>query len=346
MLDQPITYKDAGVDIDAMNKGVLRMREDVRSTFTPGVLSDVGSFGGLFAVDWKSYVDPVLVSSIDGVGTKLKIAVAMGKHDTIGIDMVSHCVNDILVQGARPLFFMDYFATGKLEPDVLVEVVRGLSVGCKSSGCALLGGETAEMPGIYPGDQYDLAGCIVGIVDRHKIVDGRYITPGDQVIGLGSNGLHTNGFSLARRILFDAAGLSSASRPDALEGQTVGEALMATHRCYSASVLPLLDEFEINGMAHITGGGFYDNIPRILPSDCSVTVDRLLWRTPPIFSLIQELGSVPDSEMFRTFNMGIGYVLITPREQASEIITRLVEAGESAGIIGEVYRGVHEVNVL
>jgi phosphoribosylformylglycinamidine cyclo-ligase len=346
MPDQSITYKDAGVDIDAMNEGVLRMREDVRSTFTPGVLSDVGSFGGLFAVDWRSYEDPVLVSSIDGVGTKLKVAVAAGKHGTIGIDMVSHCVNDILVQGARPLFFMDYFATGKLDPGILIEVVRGLSIGCKAAGCALLGGETAEMPGIYPTDQYDLAGCIVGIVDRSKIVDGRMIAPGDQVIGLGSHGLHTNGFSLARKILFDAAGLSLDSSPDVLGGETVGDALLATHRCYSNSVLPLLDDFTIKGMSNITGGGFYDNIPRILPADCSVTVDRLLWQTPPIFMLIQQLGNVPDTEMFRTFNMGIGYILVVSREQAQEILTRLVEAGESAGLIGEVYRGVHEVNVL
>jgi phosphoribosylformylglycinamidine cyclo-ligase len=346
MAEQPITYKDAGVDIDAMNEGVLRMREDVRSTYTPGVLSDVGSFGGLFAVDWKSYEDPVLVSSIDGVGTKLKVAIAARKHDTIGIDMVAHCVNDILVQGARPLFFMDYFATGKLDPDVLVAVVKGLATGCKAADCALLGGETAEMPGIYPTDQYDLAGCIVGIVDRPKIVDGSTITPGDQVIGLGSQGLHTNGFSLARRILFDSAGLSIESTPDVLRGETVGDALLATHRSYSRSILPLLEEFNIKGMAHITGGGFYDNIPRILPADCSVTVDRRLWHTPPIFTLIQELGNVADAEMFRTFNMGIGYVLIVQREQSLEIVARLVESGESAGLIGEVFRGVHEVNVL
>jgi phosphoribosylformylglycinamidine cyclo-ligase len=346
MPDQPITYRDAGVDIDAMNSAVLRMREHVRSTYTPGVLSDVGSFGGIFAPDWKSYNDPVMVSSIDGVGTKLKVAFDMNKHDTVGSDLVSHCVNDILVQGARPLFFMDYFATGKLNQDVLVEVVRGLSEGCRAAGCALLGGETAEMPGMYPDGEYDLAGTIVGMVDRSRVIDGHTITPGDRVIGLGSNGLHTNGFSLARRVLFEAAGLSVESRPTALSGQTLGDVLLAPHRCYANAILPLLDEFDIKGMAHLTGGGFYDNIPRILPADCSVTIDRRLWQVPPIFQLIQELGSVAEPEMYRTFNMGIGFVLIVPQEQAGPIITRLTEAGETAGNIGDVHRGVHEVDIL
>jgi phosphoribosylformylglycinamidine cyclo-ligase len=346
MPDQPITYRDAGVDIDAMNSAVLRMREHVRATYTPGVLTDVGSFGGMFALDWKSYEDPVLVSSIDGVGTKLKVAVMMNRHDTVGADLVSHCVNDILVQGARPIFFMDYFATGKLEQDVLVEVVKGLSEGCRAVGCALLGGETAEMPGMYAEGEYDLAGCIVGVADRQKIVDGSRIAPGDAVIGLASNGLHTNGYSLARRVFFEEAGMTVNDSPPALGGQTLGEALLATHRCYANAVLPLLGEFAVKGMAHLTGGGFYDNIPRVLPADCSVTVERRQWAVPPIFSLIQELGGVPEPEMFRTFNMGIGFALIVQREQSQEIIARLSEAGETAGLIGDVHRGVREVDVL
>ncbi len=346
MPDQPITYRDAGVNIDAMNSAVLRMREHVRSTYTPSVLSDVGTFGGLFALDFKQYDQPVLVSSIDGVGTKLKVAFAVNRHDTIGADLVSHCVNDILVQGARALFFLDYFAAGKLSEDVLVEVVKGLSEGCKAAGCALIGGETAEMPGMYPDGEYDLAGTVIGIVDRKRIVDGLSIQPGDAVIGLASDGLHTNGYSLARRVLFDVTGLAPRDTPTPLGGKTLGEALLAPHRCYSSAVLPLLDEFNIKGMAHITGGGFYDNIPRILPADCSVTIDRRLWSVPPIFTLIQELGSVADSEMYRAFNMGIGYVLIVEREQAGPIVTRLTEAGENAGIIGDVHRGFHEVDIL
>lgn len=346
MPDQPITYREAGVDIDAMNQAVLRMRQHVRSTFTPGVLTDLGSFGGIFAPAWTSFTDPVLVSSIDGVGTKVKVAAAMGKHDTVGIDLVSHCTNDILVQGARPLFFMDYFATGKLSPDVVVSVVEGLSAGCRQVGCALLGGETAEMPGLYPDGEYDLAGCIVGIADKQAIVDGHSIVPGDAVIGLASSGLHTNGYSLARHILFSAAGLLPESKPSVLAGRSIGDVLLEPHRCYAQSVLPVLEGFTVKGMAHITGGGFYDNIPRTLPADCSVTVDRRLWQVPPIFQLIQELGSVPEPEMYRTFNMGIGYVIIADRTEAMQIISALTEAGETAGLIGEVHRGPHEVDIL
>jgi len=345
-MPDPITYRDAGVDIDEMNEAVLRMREHARSTFTPGVLTDLGSFGGMFALDWRAYEDPVLVSSIDGVGTKLKVAQAVGRHDTIGVDLVSHCVNDILVQGASPLFFLDYFATGRLEADVVVAVVRGLAEGCRQAGCALIGGETAEMPGVYPEDTYDLAGCIVGVVDRPRILDGRSIAPGDAVIGLASSGLHTNGYSLARRVLFDVAGLTVEDTPTALGGRTLGEVLLDPHRCYARSVLPLLEKHEVKGMAHITGGGFYDNIPRALPADCSVTVDRRLWPVPPIFTLIQQLGSVPDSEMFRAFNMGIGMVLFVAREHAVDVMAALTEAGEGAFMIGEVYRGVREVDLV
>ncbi len=346
MTPEKTTYKDAGVDIDAMNTAVLRMREHVRSTFTPEVLTDVGSFGGVYQLPGADGTQPVLVASIDGVGTKVRVAIAMSRHDTIGADLVAHCANDILVQGARPLFFLDYFATSRLSPDIVVEVVKGLAEGCRAAGCALIGGETAEMPGVYAEGEYDLAGCIVGIADRAKLLDGKTIEPGDAVIGLASNGLHTNGFSLARHVLFDSAGLTPFSTPPQLAGRSIGDVLLDPHRCYASAVLPLLDRFEIKGMAHITGGGFYDNIPRILPADCSVTVDRRLWTVPPIFTYIQELGNVPDPEMYRTFNMGIGLVLICRRDQALEVIAELSLAGETAALIGEVHRGPHEVDIL
>jgi phosphoribosylformylglycinamidine cyclo-ligase len=348
MPEERITYRDAGVDIDAANEAVLRMREHIRSTFTPGVLNDVGSFGGMFALAGLAGLqNPVLVSSIDGVGTKLKVAIALGKHDTIGRDLVNHCVNDILVQGARPLFFLDYFATGKLLPNVVVDVVKGLSEGCRETGCALIGGETAEMPGLYLEGDYDLAGCIVGIVDQDRIVTGARIEPGDTMVGLASSGLHTNGYSLARHILLDSGenALSLYEHLPAL-GRTLGEELLMTHRCYAPAVLPLLDEFDIKGMAHITGGGFYDNIPRILPSNCSATVERRTWPIPPIFSLIQERGNVPEPEMFRTFNMGIGLILIVPGDQAQLLAHRLNALGESAYILGSIRRGSREVDVV
>jgi phosphoribosylformylglycinamidine cyclo-ligase len=346
MTPDKTTYRDAGVDIDAMNMAVLRMKEHVRATFTPQVLTDIGSFGGMYQLEAAEMKQPVLVASIDGVGTKVRVACAMDRHDTIGGDLVSHCVNDILVQGARPLFFLDYFATGRLSPDIVVEVVKGLSAGCRATGCVLIGGETAEMPGVYAEGEYDLAGCIVGIVERDRVVTGEGIEPGDAVIGLASNGLHTNGYSLARHILFDTAGLSPLNTPPQLAGRSIGDVLLDPHRCYASAVLPLLERFHIKGMAHITGGGFYDNIPRILPSDCSVTVDRRLWTVPPIFTYIQELGNVPDHEMYRTFNMGIGMVIICRREEAMEIITELSLAGETAALIGEVHRGVPEVDIL
>jgi phosphoribosylformylglycinamidine cyclo-ligase len=300
----------------------------------------------MYAPDLRALEDPVLVASIDGVGTKVKVAALAGRHNTIGADLVSHCVNDILVQGARPLFFLDYFATGKLDPEVCEQVVSGVAAGCRAAGCALLGGETAEMPGLYPDGEYDLAGTIVGIVERSQIIDGRQITAGDVVLGVASAGLHTNGYSLARHILFDVTGLTTDATPAALGGATVGDALLAPHRCYAPSVLPLLPSGVVKGIAHITGGGFYDNIPRILPSDCSVNLERRLWTVPPIFTLIQDLGMVPDTEMFRTFNMGIGLVLIVERTAADEVVAKLGEAGDAAGIIGEVVRGGRDVNVL
>jgi len=342
------TYRDAGVDIDAANEAVQRMKESIRSTFTPGVLTDVGSFSGMYALSaLSSYQEPVLVSSIDGVGTKLKVAITIGRHDTIGRDLVNHCVNDILVQGARSLFFLDYFATGKLSPAVVVDVVKGIADGCREAGCALVGDETAEMPGLYSEGDYDLAGCIVGIVDRSRIIDGSRVQAGDTVVGLASSGLHTNGYSLARRILLED-GDNSISPYEHLPllGRTLGEELLIPHRCYAPNLLPLLDEFDIHGMAHLTGGGFYENIPRVRPADCSVTIEPRNGPIPPIFSLIQERGNVPEPEMYRTFNMGIGFVLIVAAEQAPALAHRLNELGESAYIIGDVHRGVHEVDIV
>ncbi len=345
MPEEPVTYRQAGVDIDAANAALFRMKELIRATQTPEVLADLGAFGGMFQLDLSQYRQPVLVASVDGVGTKLKIAFAMGRHDTIGHDLVNHCVNDILVQGARPLFFLDYYATGKLQPEVLVEVVRGLSEACQEVGCALLGGETAEMPGMYAEGEYDLAGTIVGIVERDGIIDGSRVEPGDAVIGLASSGLHTNGYSLARYVLLELAGLRVDSYVPEL-GTALGEELLRPHRCYLRPLMEAMQTFDIHALAHVTGGGFYDNIPRVLPSDCRVIVDRRSWEVPFIFRLIQEKGSVPDPEMFRTFNMGIGMVLIAPREQSLPLIEFLQMRGETAMLIGEVQRGGHDVQIM
>jgi len=348
MTDQRLTYRDAGVDIDAGNEAVHRMRAHVRSTFNPSVLTDIGSFGGMFALSGlNSYDEPVLVTSIDGVGTKVKIAARVGKNDTIGHDLVNHCVNDILVQGARPLFFLDYYGTGRLSPSVAEDIVRGLSEACRAVGCALIGGETAELPGLYAEGEYDLAGCIVGLVDRSRIIDGSRVQPGDTVVGIASSGLHTNGYSLARRVLLDAGDNSlSLYEPIPSLGRTLSEELLVPHRCYAPALLPLLEEFDIHGMAHLTGGGFYENIPRVLPADCSVTIERRTWPIPPIFTLIEERGNVPGPEMFRTFNMGIGYVIIVAAEQAPALAHRLNTVGESAYVIGDIHRGVHEVDIV
>jgi phosphoribosylformylglycinamidine cyclo-ligase len=344
-MDDKATYKAAGVDIDAGNEAVLRMKDYIKSTFIPGVLTDVGAFGGMFELSKVGVENPVLVASIDGVGTKLKIAFMMNKHDTIGYDIVNHCVNDILVQGAKPLFFLDYFATGQLSPSVVVEVVKGLAEACKEAGCALLGGETAEMPGMYLVGEYDIAGCIVGVVDRNKIVDGSKVSVGDTIIGLPSSGLHTNGYSLARHVFFERARWRVDQEVPELN-TTLGEELLKPHRSYAKPVHALMDEFDIVGMAHITGGGFYDNIPRVLPPDCQAVIDRRSWDVPVIFRLIQEIGDISEPEMYRTFNMGIGYVLIVPREQATSVVARLAEMGEQGYIIGEVRKGSREVQIL
>jgi phosphoribosylformylglycinamidine cyclo-ligase len=333
-------YARAGVDIDAATDAVGRMKAHIATTMTPGVLTGVGSFGGMFALSALGKLDdPVLVSSIDGVGTKLKIAFATGRHDTIGHDLVSHCVNDILVQGARPLFFLDYFGTGKLEPGVAADVVKGLAEGCRAAGCALIGGETAEMPGLYAPGEYDLAGCIVGLVERSQIVDGSDVRAGDIVLGLASDGLHTNGYSLARQALLQDVHLPLDSPVPELGGVTLADALLWPHRCYAPAVLPLLEQGQIKAMAHITGGGFVDNIPRVLPPGVGVQIDRSAWNVPPLFRLIQERGGVSEAEMFRVFNMGIGYILIVAPEAAERIVAALTASGERVCRLGAVVPG-------
>ena len=311
-------YRDAGVDIDAGNETVRRIKTLARETYTPGVLSGVGSFGGLFALD-PSIPDPVLVASADGVGTKLKVAFMTGVHRTIGVDLVNHCVNDILVQGARPLFFLDYLATGRLAPDVAEQIVQGIAEACRANGCALLGGETAEMPGFYAAGEYDVAGFIVGAVSRAKIIDGRAIRAGDVLIALPSTGLHTNGYSLARRIAFDVLGLSVDSHVDEL-GATVGDALLRTHRSYLPEIGPVLDRGWIKGMAHITGGGITENLPRVLPDGLGFSLDRQSWQVPPIFTWLQAAGQLDDAEMFRAFNMGVGLIMVCAPEHARDLL--------------------------
>jgi phosphoribosylformylglycinamidine cyclo-ligase len=332
-------YKQAGVDIEAGNEVVRRIRSLARGTFTPGVLSDIGSFGGLFRLESAGIADPVLVASADGVGTKLRVAFMAGVHRTIGIDLVNHCVNDILVQGAQPLFFLDYLATGRLEPAVAVQVVEGLATACRENGCALLGGETAEMPGFYADGEYDVAGFIVGAVARGKVIDGRTITPGDVLIGIPSSGLHTNGYSLARRIVFEMAGLSiDAWLPEL--GTTIGDALLAPHRSYLPVVRPLLGSNVIKGMAHITGGGLTDNLPRIFPEGTSPLVDLRAWTPPALFAFLRSAGQVPEDDMLRTFNMGIGMVIVCAKAHEAGLLSALAAAGEPGALpIGTAVAG-------
>lgn len=336
------TYKSAGVDIDAATDAMGRIRPLVESTFTEGVLHNVGGFGGLFSLAGFDLTDPVLVSSVDGVGTKLRVAMLMERHDTIGVDLVSHCVNDILVQGARPLFFLDYLATGRLAPAVVRDVVAGLAEGCRRAGCALIGGETAEMPGFYQGEDYDLAGTIVGIVDRARIVTGAAIEAGDVVVALGSTGLHTNGYSLARHVFFERAGLTVESRVEGLP-DAVGEALLQPHRCYAPSILPLLDRYDVHGMAHITGGGMTDNIPRVLPDGLDARIDLDSFEPLPIFNVLQRLGAIPEDDMRRTFNLGVGYVCMVPAAQADAACADLQAAGETAWRLGDIVPGTRTV---
>jgi phosphoribosylformylglycinamidine cyclo-ligase len=334
-----VDYKQSGVDIDAGNEVVRRIRSLARGTFTPGVLSEIGSFGGLFHVGGCGVEDPVLVASTDGVGTKLRVAFMAGIHTTIGRDLVNHCVNDILVQGAQPLFFLDYLATGRLEPDVAVQIVEGLAAACRENGCALLGGETAEMPGFYADGEYDVAGFIVGVVERRRVIDGTTIAPGDVLIGVPSSGLHTNGYSLARRIAFEVAGLRVDSHVPDL-GTTVGAALLTPHRSYLALLRSLLPTGTIKGMAHITGGGITDNLPRVLPPGTHAVIDRSTWEVPPVFAWLQRTASVPDADMLRTFNMGIGLIVACDPSHEEAILGSLADAGEAdARRIGRVHPG-------
>jgi phosphoribosylformylglycinamidine cyclo-ligase len=339
-------YKQSGVDIDAGHEVVRRIRSLAKGTFTSGVLSDIGSFGGLFRMGAAALGDPVLVASADGVGTKLRIAFLTGVHSTIGRDLVNHCVNDILVQGAEPLFFLDYLATGRLDPDVAVQIVEGLAAACRENGCALLGGETAEMPGFYADGEYDVAGFIVGAVERGRLIDGRGIRPGDRLIGLPSSGLHTNGYSLARRIVFEIAHLEAGSVVDEIGGP-VGQALLVPHRSYLPVIRPLLGSRTIKGMAHITGGGITDNLPRILPEGMHAAIDRTCWTPPPIFRWLQRIGRVPDADMLRTFNMGIGLIAACAAEHATTLIDALAAAGEPGAVnIGEVRSGAAGVEYV
>ena len=343
---KPLDYKSSGVDIDAGNEAVKRIKTLAKTTFTPGVLSEIGSFGGLFKLDTAAWREPVLVSSADGVGTKLKIAFMTNRHRTIGADLVNHCVNDILVQGAVPLFFLDYLATGRLSPDVAEQIVEGLAKACRDNGCALLGGETAEMPGFYADGEYDVAGFIVGVVDRAGIIDGRNIVAGDALIGLTSSGLHTNGYSLARKVAFEILKLNADSHVPDL-GETVGDALLRTHRSYLPAITPLLGRGLIKGMAHITGGGITDNLPRVLPPGTAARVNRTSWRVPALFRWIGEAGRVPEYDLRRALNMGIGLILVVAAKDVEAVRKELLDAGEANSVvIGDIVSGNNDVQYI
>ena len=337
-----MTYRDAGVDIDAGNESVSLIKDAVRATYRSEVMGDLGGFGGLFALNTKDYKEPVLVSGTDGVGTKLRLAFLLNKHDTIGQDAVAMCVNDILVQGAEPLFFLDYLAVGKLEPMQVAEIVTGVARACKESGCALIGGETAEMAGFYPIGEYDIAGFSVGVAERSKLITPARVKAGDVLLGLPSSGVHSNGYSLVRKIVFERKGFKGDEYIEEL-GQTIGEELLTPTRLYPRICLPLIREFDIHGMVHITGGGFYENIPRALPDHMGAEVNGAAWTIPPVFRLLQEWGNVDWTEMYRTFNMGIGMVLIVSSDEADRIKAQLNAQNETVYHIGHVTEGAHEV---
>ncbi len=345
-------YARAGVDIDLGNRVKATLPELLASTYRREVLGKVGGFGGLFALDTRKYRQPVLVSSADGVGTKLKIAFAMDRHDTIGEDLVNHCVDDIAVLGAEPLFFLDYLGTGKLEPHVFTEIIRGFARGCAANGCSLIGGETAQMPGFYQPGEYDVSGTIVGVVEKSRMLDGKTIRPGDAVIGIASSGLHTNGYSLARKIFFEQLRLKPTSRVAEL-GNTIGDELLKVHVSYGPLVQGLLKKFNrvsgprvVKGLAHITGGGFVDNIPRVLPKKCDVEVRKGSWEMLPIFQLIQARGGVPDDELYQVFNMGIGMTAIVAEEKADAVLKFIHAENHKAWVIGEVVKGRGEARVV
>ncbi|MBN1434040.1 phosphoribosylformylglycinamidine cyclo-ligase [Candidatus Fermentibacterales bacterium] len=334
------SYGRSGVSLEAADRATEAMKASVRSTYNSLVLSDVGSFGGMFRASFPACEDPILVASTDGVGTKLRVASMAGDYSTVGRDLVSHCVNDILVQGARPLFFLDYIACGKLDPSVVASIVEGLAGGCRDDGCVLLGGETAEMPGFYGEGDYDVAGTIVGLVDAGRLIDGRAIVPGDILLGLGSSGLHTNGYSLARKVLLEEAGLSLLDEPEGL-GASVGEALLRVHRSYLHSLLPLVLQGAgmLKGLAHVTGGGIPGNLGRILPAGCGAVVETGTWRVPPVFELIERLGGIHAAEMHHVFNMGIGMVAVVDPGAEAALSGEMRAAGEEVWTIGKIVAG-------
>jgi len=335
-----LTYKKSGVDINEGSRLVDMIRPLARSTFKPFVMTDIGSFGAFCKIDTARYKEPVLVSGTDGVGTKLKIAFMMNRHETVGIDLVAMSVNDILTSGARPLFFLDYFATGKLEVKTAADVIKGIAEGCKMADCALIGGETAEMPGFYSAGEYDLAGFAVGVVDKHNIINGKDISDGDILIGLSSSGLHSNGYSLARKIFFDMKKYSPKKIIKVL-GCSIGEALLQPTKIYVKRVLKVMQNYELKGIAHITGGGITENLPRVLPKKAKLhfTIERGSWPVPPVFPLMQNLGNVDEGEMYKTFNMGVGMILVVNRTDAQKIVKKINQLGESAFIIGQVEKG-------
>jgi len=339
-----VTYREAGVDIEAARAAKEAIKRLARATFTPEVVMDIGGFGALFRADLSAYRDPVLVSSVDGVGTKVKIAARAGRHDAVGYDVVAHCVNDILVHGARPLFFLDYIAMGTLVPEVVAQLVEGMVRGCRESGCALVGGETAEMPGVYAPGEYDLAGFIVGIVERERLLDGRRIAPGDVVLGLASSGLHTNGYSLARKLFFEVAGWTLDTYVEDLGG-TLGDELLKPHRNYLPVLAGLLESGCLKGLVHITGGGFLENIPRLLPEGCAVEIEEGRWPIPPVFRLLQRMGDVEPREMYRTFNMGIGMMVIVAAADVPTVLAHLHQRGEPGYVIGRVTAGERSVTI-
>ncbi|MDQ1255530.1 MAG: phosphoribosylformylglycinamidine cyclo-ligase [Candidatus Hydrogenedentes bacterium] len=342
--DRPgLSYRDAGVNIDAADEAMRAIKDVVKKTFDDRVLRDIGSFGAMYDFSDFPAENPVLVSSVDGVGTKLKLAFMTGRNDTVGIDLVSHCVNDILVQGARPLFFLDYLAAGVLEPAVVADVIRGVATGCRYAGCALIGGETAEMPDLYTPGEYDLAGTIVGVVDRNKIVDGSAISEGDAIVGIASSGLHTNGYSLARKVCFEVAGLT-CDDPMPGTGRTVGDMLLEPHRSYAKLIQLLMKIVTIKGMAHITGGGITDNLPRILPDGLGAVIDLDSWAALPVFKFLQEAGNIAQAEMLRTFNMGMGFLVVVAAEDAERALDALAQSGEEPKQIGTIAAGDKKVN--
>jgi phosphoribosylformylglycinamidine cyclo-ligase len=341
----PITYRDAGVDICRTTKALELVKPMIQSTFTRGVATDVGTFGAMFSLKDLPERDALLCSSVDSVGTKVMVAAMMNRHNTVGQDLVNHCVNDILVQGARPLFFMDYIAAARLEPGFVEQLIEGLTAACREVNCALIGGEMAELPGMYQEGEYDLVGFVTGVVERNQAISGQRVRPGDMLLGLASNGLHTNGYSLARKLFFEVAGLPVTQHIPQL-GRTIGEELLRVHRCYAPAVLPLLDEVEVKAMAHITGGGLPDNLVRAMPEGCAAVIARSSWKAPAIFELIQDLGRVPDEEMYHTFNMGVGYVVVVEEAEADRAAEELAARGETVYRLGRVEAGEREVRIV